>query len=128
MSVKYVLVEKVNPGNPEAPKKWYAQSKGAGELTLKALSKEIAQRSTVNTADTLAVLESLTQVLGERLAEGQIVRFGDFGSFQVSIASEGAEKPEKFNMNMIKSRKIVFRPGADLREMLAALKFEKMAK
>lgn len=125
MAVKYVLVERGNPGNPEAPKKWYAQARSAGDITLKALSKEIAQRSTVSSADTLAVLDSLTAVLCERLAEGQIVRFGDFGSFQVSIGSDGAEKAEKFNANMIRSRKIMFRPGADLREMLAGLKFAK---
>ncbi len=125
MAVKYVVIEKSNPLNPGAPKKWYAQAKSTGEITLKALSKEIAQRSTVSSADTLAVLDSLTQMLCERLAEGQIVRFGDFGSFQVILGSEGAEQAEKFTAGMIKTKKIMFRPGADLREMLAALKFEK---
>ena len=56
---------------------------------------------------------------------GEIVRFGDFGSFQVSISSEGAETAEKFNASMIKGGKVVFRPGIDLKEMLAALKYEK---
>ena len=97
-----------------------------GEITLKALGKEISQRSTVNTADTLAVLESLTQLMSERLAEGQIVRFGDFGSFQISVSSEGAETMDKFHSGMIKSKKITFRPGIDLREMLNNLRFERM--
>ena len=126
MSVKYVVTAKGNPSNPEAPKKFYAQCKSVGEITLKALGKEISQRSTVNTADTLAVLESLTQVMSERLAEGQIVRFGDFGSFQISVSSEGAEITDKFHSGMIKSKKITFRPGIDLREMLNNLRFERM--
>ncbi len=126
MPVKYTLSEKGNPGKPEAPKKWYASAKSAGEVTLKAISKEIAQRSTVNAADTLAVLESLTQLLSDHLSEGRIVRFGDFGSFQVSVRSEGIEKAEKFHASLIKGSKILFRPGVDLKEMLNNLKFEKM--
>ncbi|MDR1180852.1 MAG: HU family DNA-binding protein [Bacteroidales bacterium] len=126
MAVKYSLTEKGNPLRPGDPKKWYANSKSAGSITLRALGKEITQRSTVNHADTVAVLEALTQVLTERLAEGNIVRFGDFGSFQVSIGSEGVEKPEKFNTNLIKTRKVTFRPGVDIRDMLKNLKFEKL--
>jgi predicted histone-like DNA-binding protein len=93
---------------------------------LKALGKEITQRSTVNHADTLAVLEALTQVLTDQLAEGKIVRFGDFGSFQIGIGSGGAESKEKFTSSLIKTKKVTFRPGIDLKEMLNNLKFEKV--
>ncbi|MDR1653611.1 MAG: hypothetical protein LBS01_08220, partial [Prevotellaceae bacterium] len=33
-----------------------------------------------------AVLNDLNKILKRRLANGEIVRFGDFGSFQVAIA------------------------------------------
>jgi predicted histone-like DNA-binding protein len=126
MSVKYVVVEKGNPLKPEDPKKWYANAKSTGEITLKALGKEITQRSTVNHADTLAVLEALTQVLTAQLEEGKIVRFGDFGFFQVGLGSGGAETKEKYTASLIKSKKVIFRPGVDLKEMLNNLKFEKL--
>jgi predicted histone-like DNA-binding protein len=125
MSVKYILVERGNPQKPDEPKKLYAQTKSDGDINLKALGKEISQRCTVNYADTLAVLEALTQVLTLNLNDNKIVRFGDFGSFQVGISSEGAETPEKFNASMIRLKKVVFRPGVDLKEMLNNLKFEK---
>ncbi|MDR2057765.1 MAG: HU family DNA-binding protein, partial [Dysgonamonadaceae bacterium] len=111
MPVKYVLSEKGNPGKPEEQKKWYANTKNTGEITLKALKKEIMKRSTVNYTDILAVLESLKQVLCEQLKEGKIVRLGDFGAFQVRIESEGVEKKEKYTVSLIKSKKVVFRPG-----------------
>jgi predicted histone-like DNA-binding protein len=126
MSVKYVLSQKGNPLKPEEPKKWYANAKGDGAITLKAMGKEITRRSTVNHADTLAVLEALTQVLTERLGEGKIVRFGDFGSFQVAVGSAGAETEDQFTASLIKTKKVVFRPGMDIKEMLNNLKFEKM--
>ncbi|GHT66114.1 hypothetical protein AGMMS50239_27070 [Bacteroidia bacterium] len=125
MAVKYILSEKRNLQKPDEPKKWYANAKSTGEVTLKALGKEITQRSTVNHADTLAVLEALTQVLTDQLSEGKIVRLGDFGSFQVSLGSQGAENKEKFTSALIRSKKILFRPGVDLKDMLNNLKFEK---
>ena len=97
MSVKYVLLEKRNPMAPEEPKKFYAQAKSSGSITLRALAKKITQRCTVNAADTVAVLEALSRLLNEELAEGKIVRFGDFGSFQITLGSEGADTGRKEN-------------------------------
>jgi predicted histone-like DNA-binding protein len=126
MSVKYTVKEKGNPMNPQQPKKWYANAKSDGEVKLRTLSKEIAARSTISSADTQAVLVALTEVLVENLAEGRIVRLGDFGAFQMAVSSEGAETEAKFNASLIKSSKVVFRPGIDLKEMQNNLKYEKI--
>jgi predicted histone-like DNA-binding protein len=123
--VKYTVTEKGNPQNQQAPKKWYANAKSTGDVTLRALGKEIAARSTVSPADTQAVLVALTEVLTEHLADSKIVRLGDFGAFQVSISSDGAETAEKFNASLIKHPKVVFRAGIDIKEMLNNLKYEK---
>jgi predicted histone-like DNA-binding protein len=123
MAVSYVLVERGNPGNPEAAKKFYAQAKSSGDLTLRKLSKEIAEGSTtVSDTDVLAVLNDLTKVLKRHLDNGEIVRFGDFGTFQVTLTSDGAETADKFHASLIKKPKVTFRPGIDLKEMLAILK------
>jgi predicted histone-like DNA-binding protein len=126
MAVKYTVSERGNPLNPSQPKKWYANAKSAGDTTLRALGKEIAARSTVSPADTQAVLVALTEVLVEHLAEGRIVRMGDFGAFQVSVSSSGADTEARFNASLIKGSKVVFRPGIDLKEMLNNLKYEKL--
>ena len=127
MAVSYVLTPKGNPSNPDAPKKFYAQAKSSGELTFRKLSKEIAEGSTtVSDTDVLAVLNDLIKILRRHLDNGEIVRFGDFGTFQVAISSGGAETAEKFNSSLIKKSKVTFRPGIDLKEMLATLKYVKM--
>jgi predicted histone-like DNA-binding protein len=125
MAVKFTVTEKGNPQNAQAPKKWYANAKSTGDVNLRSLGKEIAQRSTVSPADTQAVLVALTEVLVEHLADSKIVRLGDFGAFQISIGSEGAETAAKFNASLIKKSKVVFRAGIDIKEMLNNLKFEK---
>ena len=126
MAVTYVLTQKGNPSNPDAPKKFYAQAKASGELTFRKLSKEIAEGgSTVSDTDVLAVLNDLIKVLRRHLSNGEIVRFGDFGTFQIAITSDGAETAAKFNASLIKGGKVIFRSGVDLKEMLATLKYEK---
>lgn len=129
MPIKFNIIQKTNPSKPEEPKKYYATAKADGEVTFRSLSKEISNSSTtVSDTDVLAVLNDLTKVLAKHLSDGKIVRFGDFGSFQVSLSSEGATEESKVTAASIKSSKITFRPGIDLKEMLATAKFERFRK
>jgi len=129
MPVKYNVVERKNLLDKTAAPKFYASAKADGEVSLKALAKEIAQGSTtVSDTDVLAVLNDLTKVLVRHLSEGEIVKLGDFGNFQITLTSEGAPSAEKFTASHIKGNKIQFRPGADLRDMLKTVKYEKYKK
>jgi predicted histone-like DNA-binding protein len=64
------------------------------------------------------VIIDLAKLLKRHLEDGNIVRFDDFGSFSVSIKSEGVDEEDKFHASMITKSKINARPGSDLREML----------
>ena len=129
MAVKFNIVERKNILNKEAAPKFYASAKADGEVTLKSISKEIAGSSTtVSDTAVLAVLNEFTKIMQKHLADGKIVKFGDFGSFQVTLTIDGAETAEKFNSSLIKGNKIQFRPGADLRDTLKTLKYEKYSK
>ncbi|HCC93972.1 MULTISPECIES: HU family DNA-binding protein [unclassified Empedobacter] len=125
MAVKYNVIQKAYPGDPTGPKKFYANSIADGEVSLRNLSKEIAQTSSISESDVYATLIDLAKMLSKHLSDGKIVRLGDFGSFQISISSEGMDAMNKVNSASIKSAKILFRPGLDLRDTLATLKYEK---
>ncbi|MFV0180230.1 DNA-binding protein [Empedobacter falsenii] len=125
MAIKYNVIQKAYPGDPTGPKKFYANSIADGEISLRRLSKEIAQTSSVSESDVYASLIDLAKMLAKHLADGKIVRLGDFVSFQISISSEGADSISKVTSASIKNAKILFRPGIDLRETLATLKYEK---
>ncbi|MDR1602457.1 MAG: hypothetical protein LBS42_08525 [Tannerella sp.] len=57
---------------------------------------------------------------------GKIVRIGDFGMFQTAVSSEYSETEEKLHPSFIRNPEIAFRPGTDLKEMPATLKYEKV--
>ncbi|AFL98003.1 HU family DNA-binding protein [Ornithobacterium rhinotracheale] len=129
MAVKYNLAERKNPQKRQEPAKFYANAKADGEINLKEIAQEIAGGSTtVSDTDVLAVLNDLIKVAVRHMSNGEIVKLGDFGNFQITISSEGAETAEKFNPSMIKNNKVTFRPGEELRKMLKLVKYEKYSK
>ncbi|MGV4404472.1 hypothetical protein ACQ1PF_05540 [Ornithobacterium rhinotracheale] len=50
---------------------------------------------------------------------------GEFGTFRLSLSSEGAKSEKDFSASMIKSPKVIFTPGVALKKALTDVKFEK---
>lgn len=61
----------------------------------------------------------------KELVQGKSVKLGDFGSFRLSLSSDGAETEEQFNATMIKNAKIIFTPGTQLKSEIAKVKYER---
>jgi len=125
MAVKFKVVELGNPSNQAAPKKFYPRVSSTGEISLRDLSKELGLQSTVSPADVLAVLESLIEALPRHLGQGEIVRLGDFGSFNLSVTGEGQDTADKVTALKIDSCKIQFRPGKELKKQLDSITYVK---
>ena len=125
MSLEYRLIQKVNPRNVTEAKKFYAKTVNRGKLSLRQLSKEIADVSTVSIVDTIAVIESLILLIPKHITQGETVQLGDFGSFSISLRSEGTELEENFSSSKIKSIKIQFRPGKELKKAISSTDFSK---
>lgn len=124
--MKYKLVEKGTPGKPTAPKKWYANPINSGTVDQKAIAKAIAGRSSLTAGDVANVIENFLEVLPSYLTDGKSVKLGDFGTFRLSISSEGAEKAEDFNAaTQIKTVKTLFTPSTDFKKSLQDIHFEK---
>jgi len=127
MAVNYVLNQRVNPRDLSAPRKYYAQAKTSGEETTRKLATEISKRTNLSVSDVIAVIEAFIDLIPERLADGMIVRLGEFGSFYLTISSEGVEQPDDFNISMIKGYNINFRPGKEVGKVLNNIEYKKLA-
>jgi len=123
--VNFKLVQKLNPRVPAAPSKYYALGVNGGEVGVRELADRITEASTLTTIDTLAVLEALLKVIPRELASGKIVRLGDFGTFRLTLKSEGSDQPENFNNTLIKGTKLHFRPGKLFKSVLKNIEFAK---
>ncbi len=128
MPIEYSLVQRANPSDAKAPKKFYATAKSTGDTTVRALAKRISDISTVSTVDVMAVLEALFQTLPGELAEGHIVRLGDFGSFFTTLKSGGADSEKEFTVGLIGAVTVKFRPGKLFAQAMQAAEFKRVGK
>ena len=124
--LKYKLVERSNPRDLAAPKKFYAVHTSSGRKTLGNISRDIEDKSSLSRGDISNVLDNLVDQIPKYLLDGQTVSLGELGSFRLSLSSEGADKAKDFNTSMIKNVKIIFTPGKLLKEEVAKAKFERM--
>ncbi|UOQ50963.1 HU family DNA-binding protein [Hymenobacter cellulosivorans] len=111
MPIEYSLAERRNPAKPNEAKKFYPVARSQGETSVRDMAGRINEMSTVSTVDVMAVLEAFFQTVPRELAAGRIVRFGDFGSFSVSLQGQGADSEKEFSSALIDNVKVVFRPG-----------------
>jgi len=125
MTVKFNVVERGNPANAEAPKKFYPSIQSSGRMTLRELAKEISTISTVSSTDTMAVLEALLTIIPKELSKGNIVELGDFGNFWLKANAEGADTSEAVRATQINTLLPRFIPGKEFKKVLDVIEFEK---
>ena len=128
MPISYSIVERGTPGvaGGGGEKKFYANAKMTGEVSIQTLISRIEKISTVSGADIRAVLYALTDVVPEEMAAGNVVKIGELGHFRVSLSSEGHETAEEVNEASIKKSRVIFTPGPKFRQMLKTLSYKKL--
>ncbi|MBL8099815.1 MAG: HU family DNA-binding protein [Anaerolineales bacterium] len=125
MTVKYNVVERGNPSNPGAPKKFYPSISSSGRKTLRQLAGRISEISTVSSTDTMAVLEALLTVIPQELASGNIVELGDFGNFWLKANADGVDDENNVRATQITTLLPRFNAGKEFKKVLATVEFEK---
>ena len=125
MSVKFKSVQRINPQDVTAQKKFYARAIADGVTDLDELSKLVASQCTVSRADCYAVLLALEANVVRELENGRIVRLGELGSYQLGVSAQGMITTDEVNASTIKKARINFRPGTGLKAMLKTLVYKK---
>lgn len=124
--VTYSVVEHKNPHQSESSSLYYAQAQARDVMDFNAICKEIQSECTVTKADITGVLVALESVMSRALANGKIVRLGDFGTFKVSVSSNGASSRNTFNESYIRGTRYLFHPGPTLKTLQKNMEFERV--
>lgn len=125
MSIKYNVVERGNPSDPAAPKKYYPSPVADGSVTLRQIAKRAAEISTVSMPDTVAVIEALLSIIPDEIGNGRIVKLGDFGSFWIKFKTEASETSEEVASRSVTGLIPRFTPGKEFKANLQNVTFEK---
>jgi len=127
MSIKFKSLERVNPQDITATKKFYAAVVNNGSVDFETLAEQISEQCTVTETDCLAVLNVLEQNIVRELKQGRIVRLGKLGNFQVSLSSMGFDTKEEVSAQGITNTRIIYRPSKKIRNLLKNLTFSRVA-
>lgn len=123
MPAKYKLVlrKDMRKDAAEGSKLYYASANTTGTCDL------ISAQSTASSGDVKLILDELVNVMRRNLGKGEVVKVGELGSFQLQFGSTGTLTEKEFSHALIKSRRIVFRPGKLLKDAIKNYTFEKIA-
>ncbi len=125
MTVTYNIVERGNPSDLTAPKKFYPSIVHTGRASLDLISDQIAHASAITAADVSAVLKNLLSLIPQELSRGNVVELGDFGNFWLKTNSEGAVTAEEVRAGQIIRLAPRFHPGVKFKRTLEVIAFEK---
>src|SRR5215208_200270 len=123
MPVKYNIVERGNPSNREAPRKFYPSIQSSGRVTTREMAEMASERSTLSTVDMMAAIESFLTIIPQQLAKGNIVELGEFGSFWLKTTSEGANAPDDVDAAQISTLLPRFNPGKNFKARLRMVEY-----
>lgn len=118
MPITYSVAPLKNPRDPEGEIKYYAKAQAAGVITIDQLADDISYSTTLTDGDVLNVIRALIKQIKKHIAQGEIVRLENLGSFQVQLSSEGALTSEDFTPAKIRKIRLQFRPGKGLTDSL----------
>jgi predicted histone-like DNA-binding protein len=123
MSLLYNKIERGNPANPEAPKKWYPVLKSTGLVKEKEVAKQVSDETTLNPKEAELGIGQLFKVVIADLLEGKTVQLGDMGSFRLTAHCEGVDTEEEVTAALIKSLSIRFTASEALKAALRKAQF-----
>lgn len=115
MPLKFALVNRELTVKGEKKKLFYAQTQTQGETSQEKIITLVEKISAVSSGDVKSVLDTLSVVVSMELSEGHIVNLGDLGRFRMSVRSKAVEKKEDFTKVNILRPRILFVPGAAMR-------------
>ena len=94
---------------------------------MRDFAKRISRESTVSSMDAMAVLEGLLQIIPDEIANGKIIKLGDFGTFRTTLSAEGVGSEQEFTPSKIKSLNVRFRPAREFSKLLANVQYERVS-
>ncbi|MCE8773615.1 HU family DNA-binding protein [Bacteroides caccae] len=118
-----------NPVSPDKPeeKRFHPRIIANGQIDTKDLRSRIQSRCTLNEVDVTAVLDALSQVMGEELCEGRQVHLDGIGYFYPTLTATEEIAADTLRRNTkVKLKGIQFRSDQKLKNSVGHIKIKQM--
>jgi predicted histone-like DNA-binding protein len=95
MAVPFTVTKKNIPSKPNPIIAYCPRVTSSGVLDLEDLSERVSVSCSATQSDCYAVIIGLVKEISSALEQGNIVRLGHLGSFQISVQSTASATPEE---------------------------------
>ena len=96
MAILVKPVQRVNPSDEDAPKKWYVTQVTTTQVDETQVAMDLADETTLNPSEAMMAIRQLRKILLRRLLGGESVKLGNWGSFSVTLSSTGPVPSDVF--------------------------------
>ena len=125
MAVFYNKMQRKNPSKPAEPAKWYPVLRRVEMMKEKDVARHISDETTLNPKEAEMAISQLKKVLIAALLNGQSVQLGDWGTFHLTLSSEGvATEAEVSPAQVKKVKRILFLKSWIIHILLFHLKYK----
>ena len=126
MSVQFKMIPKQN--NLVSPPKvsYYPCAVSKGEMQLNDLANIISGRSSMSKADCYGVIMALSEVIGESLADGKIVKIESLGTFQLILKGTASENEDDLGKSSIVGARVSYKPSKELKNRIKRITYKRM--
>ena len=112
MAIKFKAIARKSPVDKSVS--YYPTTETPEPVKLPALVKSIEKITALSSSDVKSCLDALQYEIISRLKDGKSVRFGDLGTFRVSMQGKGTATAEEVQVESIKNLKVVFTPSGQI--------------
>lgn len=128
MSILIKPVQRANPSNKTAAKKWYFVQNSTGMVDETKVAELIADETTLNPAEALMAIRQLRKVMQRLLMDGHSVKLGNWGTFSVTLSTNGGETKDALTAKSINKVNINFQAGEELKTAMQKADFVRIDK
>ncbi len=115
----YVVQSRKNPRDPQIPPKYYLIARSIENIGLEAITEEIALATSLTRGDVDNTIKSLLDIIPKYLKMGFNVNLGEFGSYRLTMRSEGSDESDEAVPAKVTHIRPVFTPSPKLRKEIS---------
>lgn len=123
MSIFLKPVQRTNPLKPNEAKKWYPVQYTTKMVDENEVAMLIADETTLNPMEAAMAIRQLRKVVQRLLLDGKSVKLGDWGTFNVTLNTEGSESKETLTARNVKRVNINFQPSDEMKAAMQKADF-----
>lgn len=123
MSIFLKPVQRRNPADKDAPMKWYPVQYTTKLVDETEVAELIADETTLNPMEAQMAIRQLRKVVQRLLLDGKSVKLGNWGTFNVTLSTEGADAKDALTARNVKVVNINFQPGTELKAAMQRADF-----